>query len=141
MEKVVYMTPEEIRNLDRSKIYSMQMTSGDVFLVTHEKEGTQLNQQKEGCPCNEKTTEIRLRARKGEEKEETEEKPEEKTVEKPEEKTEEKKEETAEEKVEIDIEGQPQEENDKKEILRGPDGKPILNKIIVYSEMTYNNKE
>ena len=132
MEKVVYMTPEEIRNLDRSKIYSMQMTSGDVFLVTHEKEG---------CPCNEKTTEIRLRARKGEEKEETEEKPEEKTEEKPEEKTEEKKEETAEEKVEIDIEGQPQEENDKKEVLRGPDGKPLLNEMLVYGGMTYDNQE
>ena len=132
MEKVVYMTPEEIRNLDRSKIYSMQMTSGDVFLVTHEKEG---------CPCNEKTTEIRLRARKGEEKEETEEKPEEKTEEKQEEKTEEKKEETAEEKVEIDIEGQPQEENDKKEVLRGPDGKPLLNEMLVYGGMTYDNQE
>jgi hypothetical protein len=141
MEKVVYMTPEEIRNLDRSKIYSMQMTSGDVFLITHEKEETQLNQQKEGCPCNEKTSEIRLRARKGEEKEETEEKPEEKTEEKPEEKTEEKKEETAEEKVEIDIEGQPQEENDKKEVLRGPDGKPLLNEMLVYGGMTYDNQE
>jgi hypothetical protein len=39
------MTPEEIRNLDRSKIYSMQMTSGDVFLVTQKKRKKQLKKK------------------------------------------------------------------------------------------------
>ena len=30
------MTPEEVRNLDKSQIASMTMTSGDVLIINHD---------------------------------------------------------------------------------------------------------
>ena len=37
-DNIKYMTREEIKGLDRSKIKSLQMTSGTTFILIHEKE-------------------------------------------------------------------------------------------------------
>ena len=141
-QKVLYMNAADLKNLDRSKIKSMTMTSGAIFLIQENNAQVEQNIQ------NEETSEIKFRARnevkneeeKEEEKleekpeenqeEKQEEKPEEKQEVAKEEKTEENKEEiNEEEKVEINVEGEQKEE---KEILRGPDGKPLLNDMLIY---------
>ena len=127
--KIIYMTREEIRGIDRSKIQSMQMTSGATILISHEKENIDNS--------NEINQEVRLRARKEVKEEEKEE---DKPTEKKEESNNEKKEEKKEEKVEIEIEGQPEEEKDKKDVLRGPDGKPLLSEMLMYGGMDYTNQ-
>ena len=63
--KIIYMTREEIKGLDRSKIQSMQMTSGATILISHEKENIDNS--------NEINQEVRLRARKEVKEEEKEE--------------------------------------------------------------------
>ena len=134
------MTPADLKNIDRSKIKCMTMTSGDIFLITQDNKNVQIEQNAQ----NEVSTEIKFRARNEvkTEEEKEEEKPEEKQGEvkevKKEEKEEEVKEEKAEEnkeekkeeeKVEVEVEG---EQKEKKEILRGPDGKPLLNDMLMY---------
>ena len=42
-----------------------------------------------------------------------------------------------EDKVKIEIGGKANEENDKKEILRGLDGKPLLSEMLIYGELDY----
>ena len=133
---VKYLTPEEARNIDPSQIESMTMHSGSIFYVTdgtrmqenefvEEEIGNQnLSQEKHSKTCklcgrnykssnNKPSENIVLRAKK-ETKVEEEENGEEKV----------------EETVEIEVEAQPKEGNEKKEVLRGPDGKPLLMDII-----------
>ena len=129
----MYITPDEIRGLDFTQISSMQMKSGDAFLIS-ENIGLQHEEKDKGN--NELSSEIKLRARK--EVKDEEEKQEEKAGEKKEEeKPEEKPEEKDEEKIEIEIEGQPNEGEEKKEILRGPDGKPLLSEMLIYGGLDY----
>ena len=132
-QKIMYITPDEIRGLDFTQISSMQMKSGDAFLIS-ENIGLQHEEKDKGN--NEPSSEIKLRARKEvkDEEEKQEEKAEEK---KEEEKPEEKPEEKDEEKIEIEIEGQPNEGEEKKEILRGPDGKPLLSEMLIYGGLDY----
>ena len=139
-QKVIYMTPADLKNLDRSKIKCMTMTSGDIFLISHGNKNVEIEQNAQ----NEVSTEIKFRARNEvkTEEEKPEEKPEEKQEEKQEvkqeekqeEKTEENKEENKEEeKVEVEVEGEGEgEQKEEKEILRGPDGKPLLNDMLMY---------
>jgi hypothetical protein len=122
-QKIIYMTPKELRGLDHFQIRSMQMKTGDVFLIS---ENIELQGQER---INEPSSEIRLRARK-----------EVKDEEEKEEKKEEKPEEKEEEKVEIEIGGEANEENDKKEILRGPDGKPLLSEMLIYGGLDYGTQ-
>ena len=112
------MTPNEIRSIDPSRIESLTMASGQVVRVRQgnqckgnichhcglPKNFAQINNQQRGN--------IVLRSRKKEVTEENNGK------------------EKVEETVEINVEGQPQEESGKKEVLRGPDGKPLLIDII-----------
>ena len=56
-QKIIYMTREEIKGLDRSKIQSMQMTSGATILISHENENIDYSN-------NENQPEIKFRARK-----------------------------------------------------------------------------
>ncbi len=151
---IEYITPEEVRKLDPSQIASMTMHSGVVFYVTHGEEiqenefrveemanqnsyqtyGNQFSklEQKEVmktckfCGNNYKSSQTNnqptenpvLRAKK-ENKEEKE--------------TGEGK---AEEAVEIEVEAQP-EGSEKKDVLRGPDGKPLLMDIITGGNFGY----
>ena len=131
-QKIIYMTREEIKGLDRSKIQSMQMTSGATILISHENENIDYSN-------NENQPEIKLRARKEvkNEEEKEEEKPEEKKEEENPKEEEKPKEEGKEEKVEIEIEAEGKEEKDKKEVLRGPDGKPLLSEMLIYGGVDY----
>ena len=126
-QKIIYMTPKELRGLDLFTVRSMQMKTGDTFLIA---ENIELQQGEQNYAKNEISSEVKLRARK-EVKDEEEEK---------EEKKEEKPEEKEEEKVEIEIGGEANEENDKKEILRGPDGKPLLSEMLTYGGLDYGNQ-
>ena len=140
---VKYLTPEEARNIDPSQIESMTMHSGSIIYVTdgarmqenefiEEEIGNQnQSQKKHSQTCklcgknyissklgNKPSENIVLRAKK-------------ETKVKEEENGEEKVEET----VEIEVEAQPKEGNEKKEVLRGPDGKPLLMDIITGKEI------
>jgi len=109
--KVKYMTPEEIRGLPTSQIASMTMISGDVILVDNKISSEEIDMSSSG-------QNVVLRAKK-------------ETIVKEGEEGEEK----VEEKVEIDIEPQQGEvRNAKNEVLRGPDGKPLLNEILTGGE-------
>ena len=107
------MSPNEIRSIDPSRIETLTLVSGK---VVHVKKGNQCK----GNIChhcglpkniaqlnNQQRGNIVLRSRKKEKTEENNGK------------------EKVEETVEINVEGQPQDESGKKEILRGPDGKPL----------------
>ena len=130
-DNIKYMTREEIKGLDRSKIKSLQMTSGTTFILIHEKENPQI-QIEEGYTNNN----MQFRARKEvKEEENTEDKKEEKKEENAEEK---KVEDNIGEKIEIEIGGQEEEkETEKKEVLRGPDGKPLLSEMLVSDGINY----
>ena len=123
---VIYMTPEEVRNLDKSQIASMTMTSGDVLIINNDSvmgsdefaEENVINQQSYELTSNVPGQNYILRTKK------------EKTVEEGEGV------EKIEEKVEIEVEPQPETEaNQKGEVLRGPDGKPLLNDILTGGEL------
>ncbi len=108
--KVLYMTPEEVRNLDKSQIASMTMTTGSIIIVNHEnqfKEENMIDQYSYQMNPNLTDNNFILRAKKGEDGEVKDE-----------------------EKVEVQMEAQPEVEGNGKEILRGPDGKPLLHDII-----------
>ena len=111
---VLYMTPDEVRNLDKSQIASMTMTSGSIIFVNHENqfiEENMIDQNSYQMYPNLTDNNFILRAKKGEDGEEGEVKDE--------------------GKVEVQMEEQPEvEEGKAKEILRGPDGKPLLNDIL-----------
>ena len=77
-QKVLYMNVSDLKNLDRSKIKSMTMTSGAIFLIQENNAQVEQNVQ------NEETSEIKFRARN--EVKNEEEKEEEKAEEKQEEK-------------------------------------------------------
>jgi hypothetical protein len=77
-QKVLYMNAADLKNLDRSKIKSMTMTSGAIFLIQENNAQVEQNVQ------NEETSEIKFRARN--EVKNEEEKEEEKAEEKQEEK-------------------------------------------------------
>ena len=119
---VIYMTPEEVRNLDKSQIASMTMTSGDVLIINNDSvmEGDEfaeenvINQESYELTSKVPGQNYILRTKK------------EKTVEEGEGGVE-----KIEEKVEIEVEPQPETEaNQNGEVLRGPDGRPLLNDIL-----------
>lgn len=121
------MTPEEIRAIDPSQIESLTMTSGSVYRV---KPGNQCKRKIcQRCNLNNNLSQannqqggnIILRAKKDNKIEEDN------------------GEEKVEETVEIDVEAQPKEENGKKEVLRGKDGKPLLIDIITGGK--FDNEE
>ena len=104
------MTPEEVRNLDKSQIASMTMTTGSIIIVNHEnqfKEENMIDQYSYQMNPNLTDNNFILRAKKGEDGEVKDE-----------------------EKVEVQMEAQPEVEGNGKEILRGPDGKPLLHDIL-----------
>ena len=138
-QKFMYMTPEEIRGIDFTQISSMKMTSGATFYIS---ENMGYQQGEEGYENNEPSSEINFRARKQVKDDDDQENPKEKEEKKEEEKKEEEEtEEKDEEKVEIEIGGEPNEGEDKKEILRGPDGKPLLSEMLIYGGLDYGNQE
>lgn len=98
---VQYMTQEEVRSLDPSQIASMTMTSGSVIVVNHDLANMNYYYPQVDYQTNQNVV---LRAKKTENVQEDE-------------------------KVEV-VDAQPQEEATNKEVLRGPDGKPLLIDII-----------
>ena len=109
---VAYMTPEEIRTLDPSLISSMTMTSGETIYVNHDQSEQYLGNICDNCAMNyQQNQNYILRAKK------------ETTVQEGEGG------EKIEENVEIDIEAQPEGENKGKKVLRGPDGKLLIDMI------------
>ena len=118
---VMVMTPQQLRNMDKSQIASMTMTNGDVIVINHDNEmvsnefaeANVINQNSYQLTSNLSGQNYILRTKK------------EKTVEEGDGV------EKVEETVEIEVEPQPETaKNEKGEVLRGPDGKPLLNDIL-----------
>ena len=118
---VMVMTPQQLRNMDKSQIASMTMTNGDVIVINHDNEMVSnefaeenvINQNSYQLTSNLSGQNYILRTKK------------EKTVEEGDGV------EKVEETVEIEVEPQPETaKNEKGEVLRGPDGKPLLNDIL-----------
>lgn len=109
---VAYMTAEEIRTLDPSLISSMTMTSGETIYVNHDQSQQYVENICNDCAMNyQESQNYILRAKK------------ETTVQEGEGG------EKIEENVEIDIEAQPEGENNGQKVLRGPDGKLLIDMI------------
>ena len=110
-QKVLYMTPAELKSIDRSKIKCMTMITGDIFLISHDNKNVQIEQNAQ----NEESNQIKFRARNEvkTEEEKEEEKPEEKQGEVKEVKKEEKEEEVKEEKAEENKEEKKEEKKSK----------------------------
>ena len=144
---VKYMTPEEARNIEPSRISSMTLHSGSVYYISN-RDGSQENEFKEEKIANQKLSQAcRNKLSKGEaiktcklcgnnysfSKADT--KPSEGVVLRAKKENEtkaegEKEEKKAEETVEVEVKAEAKGENEKKEVLRGRDGKPLLMDII-----------
>ena len=118
---VMIMTPQQLRNMDKSQIASMTMTNGDVIIINHDSEMVSnefaeenvINQNSYQLTSNLSGQNYILRTKK------------EKTVEEGDGV------EKVEETVEIEVEPQPETaKNEEGEVLRGPDGRPPLNDIL-----------
>lgn len=117
-----YITPEQLRNMDKSKIASMTLLTGEIIIISNEsqtkkdedfKEENILNKNEEQKTNVEEEKKIILRTKKETKVEEGED------------------EKKVEEKVEIEVEARPEtEKKEKEEVLRGPDGKILLNDIL-----------
>ncbi len=118
-KKVVYMTPEEVHEIDPSMIDSVTMTTGSIIKILGEssqfkEEVVESNQQIcEKCGLPKRPTNEKENIFRGKKQEE-----------------------------EIKVEEQTE---DKKEVLRGPNGMPLLGDILSGNNMTnqpnnYNNK-
>ena len=118
--KVIYMSPEQAKEVDPSLVDSVTMTSGSIIKVLDN--GNSQTSNLEICEkCHlpkrpKNTTENVFRARK-----------------------EEKEEEKIEEKEEIKVEGETSGTEEKKEVLRGPNGMPLLGDLISGKNLTNNN--
>ena len=118
--KVIYMSPEQAKEVDPSLVDSVTMTTGSIIKVLES--GNSQTSNLEICEkCHlpkrpKNTTENVFRARK-----------------------EEKEEEKIEEKEEIKVEGETLGTEEKKEVLRGPNGMPLLGDLISGKNLTNND--
>lgn len=105
--KVEYITRDQIKDLDPSLIVSMTMTSGSILVFNHELGDMNYYASQANYQTNQN---LILRAKKAENPEE-------------------------EEKVQLE-EVLPQEETGNKQVLRGPDGKPLLMDMLTGDNLT-----